>query len=488
MKLCEQPIHRLHEQRLAKEITTVEVAQDVLARIEALEARLHAYISLNTGAVLEAARAADERLAAGTLRSPIDGMPLALKDIFVTTGIETTCGSRILKGFMPPYNATVVERLNAQGLNLVGKTNMDEFAMGSSTENSAFGPTLNPWDFGRVPGGSSGGSAAAVAAGEALAAIGTDTGGSIRQPASFTGIVGLKPTYGRVSRYGMVAFASSLDQGGPMARDVRDAALLLGMIAGLDERDSTSADEPVPDFTRYCGQDIKGLRVGVIKGLAEGADVDAEVAAAFQENLRTLQGLGAEIVEIELPNLDYAITVYYILAPSEASSNLGRYDGIRYGVRAAGAGSLRDLYEETREAGFGPEVKRRIMLGTYALSAGYYDAYYNRALKIRQLLRDDFRRAFEQVDVVASPTSPVPAFGLGEKLNDPLQMYLVDAFTLPANLAGLPAISVPGGFTQNGLPLGLQLLADHFREDRLIQSAHAFEQATDYHTRRPALD
>jgi aspartyl-tRNA(Asn)/glutamyl-tRNA(Gln) amidotransferase subunit A len=359
--------------------------------------------------------------------------------------------------------------------------------MGSSTENSAYGPTRNPWAFDRVPGGSSGGSAAAVAAGEALAALGTDTGGSIRQPAAFTSLVGLKPTYGRVSRYGMIAYASSLDQGGPIARDIGDAALLLNVIAGHDPRDSTSARSPVPDFTRYLQGDLQGVRVGLVRELGQAGALDPEVGQAFQANLETLRALGAEPVEISLPSIEYAVAVYYILAPCEASSNLGRYDGIRFGPRAAGASDLKDLYRKTRQQGFGAEVKRRIMLGTFALSAGYYDAYYVRAMKIRELLRADFRRAFAQVELIASPTSPVPAFKLGEKLDDPLQMYLTDAYTLPANLAGLPGVSIPGGFTGAGLPLGLQLLADHFREDRLIQAAWAFEQATDHHMRRPAL-
>jgi aspartyl-tRNA(Asn)/glutamyl-tRNA(Gln) amidotransferase subunit A len=487
MELCDYPIHVLHQRRTAKEITTEEIARSVLERIGKVEQTLHAYITLTSERVVEEAAAADARLAAGEALSPIAGMPLAVKDIFTTKGIETTCGSNILKGFVPPYDATVVARLKANGLNLVGKTNMDEFAMGSSTETSAYGVTRNPWDTSRVPGGSSGGSAAAVAAGAALGAIGTDTGGSIRQPASFTSVVGLKPTYGRVSRYGMVAFASSLDQGGPIARDAMDAAILLGAIAGHDPRDATSAERPVPDFTQLAGDGLKGKKVGLVKEFQAQGELDGEVAGAFQGNLGTLQELGAEVVEISLPSLEFAITVYYILAPSEASSNLGRYDGVRYGPRNEEAGNVRELFRVTREAGFGPEVKRRIMLGTFALSAGYYDAYYGRAQQIRAMLRGDFEKAFEQVDLIASPTSPVPPFKLGEKLDDPLQMYLVDAFTLPCNLAGLPGISIPGGFTEGGLPLGLQLMAPHWREQWLLEAAHAFEQATDYHTRRPPL-
>jgi aspartyl-tRNA(Asn)/glutamyl-tRNA(Gln) amidotransferase subunit A len=487
MELCDLPIHTLHERRLAGEVSTVEIARAVLARIEAAEPRVHAYITLTTGDVLARAQAADERLAKRALRSPIDGMPIALKDIFTTRGIETTCGSRILKGFVPPYDATVVERLQAQGLNLVGKTNMDEFAMGSSTENSGYGPTHNPWDLSRVPGGSSGGSAAAVAAGEALAALGTDTGGSIRQPASFTSLVGLKPTYGRVSRYGMVAFASSLDQAGVLTRDTHDAALLLGLIAGHDPRDATSAQQPVPDYLAALGGDLKGKRVGLVREFQAWGGVDPGVAETFAQNVRRVQELGAEVREVSLPSLDYAIGVYYILAPSEASSNLGRYDGVRYGQRRGEQGGLREMFQRTREEGFGAEVKRRIMLGTFALSAGYYDAYYLRAMRIREQLREDFRRAFTEVDLIACPPAPLPAFKLGEKLDDPLQMYLTDAFTLPVNLAGLPGISIPGGFTAEGLPLGLQFIAPHFQESALLQAAHAFEQATDFHTRRAPL-
>lgn len=482
----DRPLHELHELRMAKEVSTVEIAQAVLRRIEAVEPKVKAYITLTPEGVLERAREADARIAKGKLLSPIDGLPLAVKDIFSTQGIQTTCGSKILEGFVPPYDATVVARLKAAGLNLAGKANMDEFAMGSSTENSAYGPTHNPWDLTRVPGGTSGGSAAAVAAGECIAAVGTDTGGSIRQPAAFTSVVGLKPTYGRVSRYGMVAYASSFDQGGPMTRDVRDAAILLNLIAGRDPRDSTSADVPVPDFTQALRGDLKGRRIGLVKEFQQGGGADAEVTAAFAANLKTLADLGAEAIEVSLPSLDYAIAVYYVLAPCEASSNLGRYDGVRYGLRVED-GNLLDQYMQTRERGFGPEVKRRIMLGTFALSSGYYDAYYVRAMKMRRMLRRDFDEAFKRVDLIASPVSPVPAFKLGERLADPLQMYLIDAYTLPANLAGLPAISVPGGFTKSGLPLGLQLMAPHFAEERLLQASHAFEAATPHHIRRPTL-
>ena len=487
MELCDTPIHELHRRRLDKEITTEEIARSVMARIEAVEPDVHAYITLTLDGLAAGAKAADSKLARGEALSPIEGMPLALKDIFCTKGVPTTCGSRILEPFVPPYDATVVARLKAHGLNLVGKNNMDEFAMGSSTENSAFGPTRNPWDRERVPGGSSGGTAAAVAAGEALAGIGTDTGGSIRQPASFTSVVGLKPTYGRVSRYGMIAFASSLDQGGPITRDVTDAAILLEAISGVDPRDATSADRPVPRFTEALNGSLKGCKVGLIREIQAQEDMDPEVSRQFADNLKTLEDLGAELVEVSLPHLEYAIAVYYILAPAEASSNLGRYDGVRYGLRTGAEQGLEAMYKATREAGFGPEVKRRIMLGTFALSAGYYDAYYAKAMKIRGLLRRDFIRAFQEVELIALPTSPVPAFKLGEKLADPLQMYLVDAFTLPANLAGLPGISVPGGFTAGGLPLGFQLLAGDFQEEKLISAAKAFEDATGHHKRRPPL-
>ena len=488
MELCDRPIHALFAQRLAGETTAVEIVRSVLNRIGKMEPRLHAYITLTRDGMLENAEAADRRLADGVPLSPIDGMPLALKDIFCTQGIETTCGSRILKGFRPPYDATVVQRLKAKGLNLAGKTNMDEFAMGSSTENSAYAPTRNPWDLSRVPGGSSGGSAAAVAAGEALAALGTDTGGSIRQPCGFTSLVGLKPTYGRVSRYGMIAFASSLDQCGVMTRDTTDAALLLGLIAGHDPRDATSAVRPVPDYQAALGKDLKGKRIGLVREFQSWSELQPAVAEAFSDNVDTLRALGAEVETVSLPSLEYAIAVYYILAPSEASSNLGRYDGVRFGPRTAGAKNMRQLFARTRQEGFGPEVKRRIMLGTFALSAGYYDAYYLRAMRIREMLRADFAKAFGQVDLIACPTSPAPAFKLGEKTGDPLLMYMVDAFTLPANLAGVPAVSVPGGFSPEGLPLGLQLMATHFAEGELLRAAHAFESATEHHRRRPELD
>ncbi|MDH4225773.1 MAG: Asp-tRNA(Asn)/Glu-tRNA(Gln) amidotransferase subunit GatA [Deltaproteobacteria bacterium] len=486
MELCDTPIHRLHAKRLAGEISTADIARSVIQRLETVEPTIRAFVTLTTDNLETNARAVDAKLARKETVFPLEGMPITLKDIFCTQGVETTCGSEFLKGFVPPFDATVVARLKAQGLNLVGKTNMDEFAMGSSTENSAFGPTRNPWDTSRVPGGSSGGTAAAVAAGEALGGIGTDTGGSIRQPASFTSLVGLKPTYGRVSRYGMVAFASSLDQAGPLARDVTDAALLLGAISGQDPRDATSSVQPTADYTAGLSGDLKGVKIGLVKEFQTGA-LDADVEQAFAENLRVLRSLGADIVEVSLPSLQYAVAIYYILAPCEASSNLGRYDGVRYGRRDPDVNNLADVYRKSREHGFGPEVKRRIMLGTFALSAGYYDAYYNKAMGLRRWMAQEFEAVFSQVDFIASPTSPVVPFKLGEKLADPMQMYLVDAFTLPANLAGIPGISVPGGFSGQGLPLGLQLMAGRFQEARLLQAAFAFETAAGHHARRPPL-
>lgn len=484
MKLYEQPIHTLHDLRLKKEITTKEIAESVLARIDEVEEQVHAYLHLIGKNVLENATEADDKLASGKELGWLEGMPVAVKDIFCTRGIKTTCASRMLENFIPPYESTVTQKLLAAGYNLTGKTNMDEFAMGSSTENSAFGVSRNPWNTDFVPGGSSGGSAVAVAAGEALAAIGTDTGGSIRQPASFTGIVGLKPTYGRVSRYGMVAFASSLDQGGPMTRDVEDAARLLEVISGHDEKDATSLKVETPRFSEFLNRSVKGMKIGVIDGL-DTDQWDATIKRNFEENLALFESGGAEIVPVKLPNLEHAVATYYIIAPSEASSNLGRYDGIRYGVRAKMPKDLLSLYKESREQGFGQEVKLRILLGTFALSAGYYDAYYLKAQKIQNLIRYQFHEAFKSVDAIATPVSPVPPFRIGEKIDDPLQMYLIDAFTIPANLAGIPGISVPSGFNEAKMPLGLQLLANHLDEGKLIQAAHWFEREKKFE--RPTL-
>ncbi len=462
-----------------------EAVEAYLARIERLDRDLGAYLTVTRDAALAAARAADARYLTSAPLGPLDGVPVAVKDVLCTVGVRTTCGSRILEAFVPPYDATTVARLRAAGAVILGKTNMDEFAMGSSTEHSAFKPTRNPWDLARVPGGSSGGSAAAVAGDLAVAALGTDTGGSIRQPAAFCGLVGFKPTYGRVSRYGLVAFASSLDQVGPFARDVRDCALLLGVIAGHDRRDATSLVAPVPDYAATLGGGARGLRLGVPREyFNEG--VDPDVARSVREAIGVLRDLGAITEEISLPNTDYGIAVYYILAPAEASSNLARYDGVKYGLRVPG----RDVIEmsgRTRAAGFGAEVKRRVMLGTYALSAGYYDAYYGRAQKVRTLVRRDFEAAFAHVDLIVAPTTPNVAFKHGEK-EDPLSMYLNDVFTVPGNLAGIPAVSVRCGFSRDGLPIGLQLIGRPLEEATVLRAAYAYEQATPWLQRRPDIE
>ncbi len=458
-----------------KEISSRELTRALLSRIERINPKINAYVTILPEMAMRQAAARDEEIARGHVRGPLHGVPVGLKDIFCTKGIRTTCGSRILRDFDPPYDAAVSEKIRDAGAVLLGKQNMDEFAMGSSTETSCFGPTLNPWATDRIPGGSSGGTAAAVAAGTCFAGVGTDTGGSIRQPASLCGVVGMKPTYGRVSRYGMIAFASSLDQGGPIARTVPDAAVILGAIAGYDRRDSTSVDIPVPDFLAAAGRGVKGMRVGLPREyFAEG--VDASVKAAVEKALSTLVSLGAEGVEISLPHTGYALSTYYIIAPAEASSNLARYDGVRYGYRADGAKGLIEMMSRTRAEGFGAEVKRRIMIGTYALSAGYYDAYYGKAQKVRTLLRRDFHEAFARVDVILTPTAPTPAFRVGEKVDDPLTMYLSDIYTIPANLAGIPGISVPCGLSPDGLPIGAQLLGKHFDEESLLAAAAAIER------------
>jgi len=478
-------IHQAQALLRSGQISSVELTQALLDRILAVDNDVRAYLSLLPEEALAQAEAADRRRAAGD-DTPVLGVPLAIKDVICTQGVTTTCGSRILENFTPPFDATAVARLRAAGAVFLGKTNTDEFAMGSSTEHSAFFTTGNPWDLGRVPGGSSGGSAAAVAAGEALGAFGTDTGGSVRQPASLCGIVGLKPTYGRVSRYGLVAHGSSLDQIGTLARDVEDAAILLGCIAGHDRLDSTSLDVPVPDYVQELksGGGLNGLRVGVpreyfIEGMEPG--VEAAVRAA----LGVMAGQGAQVVEVSLPRTEYAIPIYYLVSTAEASSNLARYDGVRYGLRVEGT-DMWQTYYDTREANLGPEVKRRIMLGTYVLSAGYYDAYYLKAQQARTLLRQDFERAWEKVDVLACPTSPSVAFKLGQKMDDPLQMYLSDVFTVSLNLVGLCGISVPCGFV-DGMPVGLQLMGPALGESTILRAAYAYEQATEWHTRRPPL-
>jgi aspartyl-tRNA(Asn)/glutamyl-tRNA(Gln) amidotransferase subunit A len=476
----------------ARKVSSAELTQLFLERIAKHNAALNAFITVHSGKSLAQARAADARIAQGE-GGPLTGIPVAHKDIFCAKGWLTTCGSRMLSNFVAPYDAHIIERLNAAGAVILGKTNMDEFAMGSSNENSFYGPVKNPWDPARVPGGSSGGSAAAVAARLAPAATGTDTGGSIRQPASHSGITGLKPTYGRVSRYGMVAYASSLDQGGVMARSAEDVALVMDVIAGFDERDSTSVDSPVESYAREIARPrhgagatrpLEGLRIGVPKEHF-GAGLSDEVAVPVRAALAQMERLGAKLREVSLPNSALSVPAYYVIAPAEASSNLSRYDGVRYGYRAPEYTDLADMYRKTRSQGFGAEVKRRILIGTYVLSHGYYDAYYLKAQRVRALIARDFAEAFTQCDVIAGPTAPTVAFRLGEKTADPVQMYLGDIYTTPANLAGLPALSAPCGFGAGTLPVGVQLMGPHFSEARLLSVAHHFQQATDWHRRCP---
>ncbi len=475
--------------RLARRVSSArEATQACLDQIARVDSRIHAFLSHDAADALAQADAADHALASGTTHAekPLLGVPIALKDVIAVKGQPLNCGSKILGNFISPYDATVTERLKAAGAIVFGRLNMDEFAMGSSTENSAFGVTRNPWDTTRIPGGSSGGSAAAVAADEAIATLGSDTGGSVRQPAALCGCVGFKPTYGRVSRYGLVAFASSLDQIGPLTKDVRDAATMLNVIAGHDPRDSTSIPEATPDYTAALGQGVKGLKLGLPREYMIGG-LDPQVKAATDAAVKQLANLGAEIVEISLTHTDYAIATYYIIATAEASANLARFDGVRYGARVAGADPT-EMYSRTRGAGFGEEVKRRIILGTYVLSSGYHDAYYVRAQKVRTLIRRDFLRAFEQVDAIIAPTTPTAAFPIGEKSADPLQMYLGDIFTISCNLAGIPGVSLPCGFVSNPkLPVGLQLFAAPLGEATLLRVAHAYEQATPWHKARPDL-
>jgi len=485
MKLFELTISQAHEKLKSKEISSLELTQSVLSRIEQVEPKVKAYITLIPESALQQARQADEQIAKGKI-SPLTGIPMAVKDLISTKGIKTTCASRILEKYIPPYNATVMTRLQSEGIVLLGKANMDEFAMGSSTENSAKQNTHNPWELDHIPGGSSGGSAAAVAAGECLAAVGSDTGGSIRQPASHCGVVGMKPTYGRVSRYGLVAYASSLDQIGPLSQDVTDCALLLNILCGYDPKDSTSVPREVPEYTKALQKDLKGLTLGIPKEyFVDG--MDPEVEQAIHLAISTLTGLGATCREISLPHTEYAIAVYYIIAMAEASSNLARYDGVKYGLRDQEGRTLMDMYQRSRSQGFGSEVIRRIMLGTYVLSAGYYDAYYKKASQVRTLIHQDFQQAFQTCDLIITPVAPTPAFRLGEKTADPLQMYLTDIFTISANLAGIPGLSLPCGLSAQGLPIGLQILGNHFEEEKILQAAYAFEQTTDYHLRRPPL-
>ena len=478
-------ISELTARLASREVSARDATQACLDQVARVDGRLHAFISHNPADALAQAEAADREIAAGVTK-PLLGVPIAIKDVLAVKNQPLNCASKILGDFISPYDATVIEKLKAAGAIVFGRLNMDEFAMGSSTENSAFGLTRNPWDMTRIPGGSSGGSAAAVAADECIASLGSDTGGSIRQPAALCGCVGLKPTYGRVSRYGLVAFASSLDQIGPFTKDVRDSATLLGVLSGLDPRDSTSVPQPVPDYTKSLTGDIRGLKLGLPKEYMIGG-LAPEVKAAVDAAVKKFQELGAEIVEISLPHTDYAVATYYIIATAEASANLARFDGIRYGARVDGADPI-ELYSRTRGAGFGPEVKRRIILGTYVLSSGYHDAYYLHAQKVRTLIRNDFLKAFEHVDAIVTPTTPTAAFKAGEKSDDPLQMYLSDIFTISCNLAVICGVSVPCGFTQNPrLPLGLQLLGKPFGEESLLRLAHAYEQSTPWHKEKPAI-
>jgi len=479
-------IRELHQQLVSKERSAVEITQEALQRIAALEPKLHSFLSVTADTALAQAQAVDAKIAAGDEIGLLAGIPIGIKDNMCTKGIRTTCASKILENFVPPYESTVTQKLADAGTVMVGKTNLDEFAMGSSTENSAFQVTANPWDLERVPGGSSGGSAAAVAAQECVVSLGSDTGGSIRQPASFCGVVGMKPTYGLVSRYGLVAFASSLDQIGPFGRTVEDAAILLGAIAGYDPKDSTSLKVEIPDYTQALKPDVKNLRIGIIKETF-GAGLDPAVEQAVTKAIEQLKDLGAEIQEISCPRFRYGLPTYYIIAPSEASANLARYDGVKYGLRTSDAENLLSMYNRTRAAGFGTEVKRRIMVGTYTLSAGYYDAYYLKAQKVRTLIKQDFENAFANVDVLVCPTVPTTAFKAGEKTDDPLSMYLTDLMTITVNLAGLPGMSIPCGFDDKGLPIGLQLIGNALREDLLFQVAYAYEQATEWHKHTPKL-
>jgi aspartyl-tRNA(Asn)/glutamyl-tRNA(Gln) amidotransferase subunit A len=478
-------IRELHQQLVSKARSAVEITTETLHRIETLEPKLHSFLCVTADKAIAAAEKVDAKIAAGETIGLLEGIPIGIKDNLCTRGIPTTCGSRILEGFVPAYESTVTQKLQDAGAVMVGKTNLDEFAMGSSTENSGYQVTANPWDLSRVPGGSSGGSAAAVAAEECVVALGSDTGGSIRQPASLCGVVGMKPTYGLVSRFGLVAYASSLDQIGPFGRTVEDAAILLQAIAGYDAKDSTSLKVEIPDYTQALKPDLKGLKVGIITETF-GEGLDDIVAEKVKEAITQLKSLGATVQEISCPRFRYGLPTYYIIAPSEASANLARYDAVKYGIREE-ADTLIDMYTKTRAKGFGTEVKRRIMLGTYALSAGYYDAYYLKAQKVRTLIKQDFDQAFEKVDVLVCPTAPTTAFKAGEKTADPLSMYLSDLMTIPVNLAGLPSMSIPCGFDGQNLPIGLQLIGNVLREDVLFRVGYAYEQSTKWHTQKPPL-
>ncbi len=486
MELHQLTIHELHNLLMKKEVTSREVTEAFYRRIKQIDGGIGAYLMLTEEEALRQADQVDHEIARGEKIGDLAGIPLGLKDILCTKGVRTTCGSRILENYIPFYDGTVVRKLKERDAVLLGKLNMDEFAMGSSTENSGFQITHNPWDLSRIPGGSSGGSAAAVAADECIAALGTDTGGSIRQPASCCGVVGMKPTYGRVSRYGLVAFASSLDQIGPITKDVADCAILMNGISGYDPYDSTSVNTEVPDYRQSLINDVKGVRIGIPdEYFIEGIDPDVE--RSVTEGIDLFKKWGAEARRISLPHTEYAVAIYYIICTAEASSNLARYDGVKYGLRSKGYRDLMELYTQTREEGFGKEVKRRIILGTYVLSAGYYEAYYRKASQVRTLMRNDFEEAFRQVDVIIAPTAPTPAFKIGEKAEDPLQMYLSDIHTIPVNLAGIPAISIPCGFSHESLPIGLQIMGKPFDEGRLLRVAYTFERNTDFHLKKPPI-
>lgn len=486
MKLYELTIQDAHRLLKQREISSQELTQAVLDRIDAVDEAVGAYITVDGETALAQARIADKAISEGRI-TPLTGIPIALKDLICTKGLRTTCGSKILENFIPPYDATVVKKLRKEGAVIVGKLNMDEFAMGSSNEHSGFKLTRNPWDLTRIPGGSSGGSAAAISADMCIGSLGSDTGGSIRQPASHCGVVGLKPTYGRVSRFGLVAFASSLDQIGPLTKNVADSAVLMNVISGYDPQDSTSVPEDVPDYTSFLENGLAGMVAGIPREYTATRGIDPDVSRAVEHAVKKIEDLGAECIEISLPHAEYVVAVYYVIAPSEASSNLARYDGVKYGYRDKEKKDLMEMYKSTRSKGFGPEVQRRILLGTYSLSAGYYDAYYGKASQVRTLIMEDFNKAFNTCDVILSPVAPTPAFRIGEMTDDPLTMYLSDIFTISANLAGIPGISVPCGFSSDGLPVGLQIMARHFEEGKLLKTAYNFEQATDFHTKKPNL-
>ena len=486
MQLFELTIQEASTRLSSGDVSSQELTRAVLDRIQAVEPKVDAFISVDEEGALKQAAECDQRIAAGHA-TPMTGIPIGIKDLMCTQGLPTTCGSKILDKFIPPYDATVIAKLKEAGAVIVGKLNMDEFAMGSSTEHSGIKVTRNPWDLDRIPGGSSGGSAAAVSAEMCLGALGSDTGGSIRQPASHCSVVGLKPTYGRVSRFGLVAFASSLDQIGPLTKSVGDNALMMNAIAGYDAADSTSVETPVPDYTSFLTEGLEGMTIGIPREYAALEGLDPDVAAAVENAKTVLQDSGATCMDVSLPNTDNVVAVYYVIAPCEASSNLARYDGVRYGFRDTESADLMEMYKHSRTRGFGAEVQRRIIIGTYCLSAGYYDAYYGKASQVRTLIRNDFEKAFEACDVILAPVAPTPAFRIGENVEDPLKMYLSDIFTLSANLAGIPGMSVPCGFSREGLPIGLQLLGKHFNEGSLLKVAFNFEQSTDFHKQKPKL-